>query len=200
MPAIMQPNGPTTAQGDAAPAPEFELEPEALVALLRPNETAPCDSTQSTGVEESCGTASAVAAEKSAVRAVTRSAVAWERRRWYAARIALPLGALMTVAMAGMVVHGSLSPTSPLRTRVPPITRSAVVVAPAPPATVPTPVPVRFANPFDRHEVFEFPPGTSRAEARSAVAVILMDRARARVRPIARERVATVHRKRSTAS
>jgi hypothetical protein len=36
---------------------------------------------------------------------------------------------------------------------------------------------VRVRNPFDRHEVFEFPAGTSKAEARDAVAKLLMDRA-----------------------
>jgi hypothetical protein len=40
--------------------------------------------------------------------------------------------------------------------------------------------PVRFANPFDRSEIFEFPPGTTRAEARDAVADILMQRAQER--------------------
>jgi hypothetical protein len=37
--------------------------------------------------------------------------------------------------------------------------------------------PVLFANPFDANEVFEFPAGTSEAEARDAVAEILMERA-----------------------
>jgi hypothetical protein len=37
--------------------------------------------------------------------------------------------------------------------------------------------PVRYANPFDSTEVFEFPPGTSRAAARDAVAQILLERA-----------------------
>ena len=40
--------------------------------------------------------------------------------------------------------------------------------------------PVRFANPFDRSEVFEFPPGTTRAEARRKVAQLLLDRANGR--------------------
>jgi hypothetical protein len=39
---------------------------------------------------------------------------------------------------------------------------------------------VKFANPFDQNEVFEFPAGTTRAEARDAVAEILMQRARER--------------------
>lgn len=39
---------------------------------------------------------------------------------------------------------------------------------------------VRFPNPFDPSEVFEFPEGTTEADARAAVAEILMDRARER--------------------
>lgn len=38
-------------------------------------------------------------------------------------------------------------------------------------------VPVRFANPFDANEVFEFAPGTTDDEARDAVAQILVKRA-----------------------
>jgi hypothetical protein len=37
--------------------------------------------------------------------------------------------------------------------------------------------PVRFANPFDSQEVFEFPAGTSESEARDAVAQLLIERA-----------------------
>lgn len=42
--------------------------------------------------------------------------------------------------------------------------------------------PVRFTNPFDAREVFEFPAGTSEAEARDAVAALLMERAMERQR------------------
>ncbi|GFE91728.1 hypothetical protein [Steroidobacter agaridevorans] len=37
--------------------------------------------------------------------------------------------------------------------------------------------PVRFANPFDADEVFEFPPGTTETQARDAVADVLLKRA-----------------------
>jgi hypothetical protein len=37
--------------------------------------------------------------------------------------------------------------------------------------------PVRFSNPFDASEVFEFPPGTSDEQARRSVAAILVQRA-----------------------
>jgi hypothetical protein len=37
--------------------------------------------------------------------------------------------------------------------------------------------PVRISNPFDRTEIFEFPAGTSKADARAAVSKLLMERA-----------------------
>lgn len=40
--------------------------------------------------------------------------------------------------------------------------------------------PVRFANPFDTDEVFEFPAGTTETEARDAVADMLLRRAMSR--------------------
>ena len=42
--------------------------------------------------------------------------------------------------------------------------------------------PVRFGNPFDASEVFEFPPGTSVDQARESVAAMLLQRARDRQR------------------
>jgi hypothetical protein len=41
--------------------------------------------------------------------------------------------------------------------------------------------PMRIRNPFDRTESFEFPPGTSEAEAREAVTKVLMERAHDRL-------------------
>jgi hypothetical protein len=42
-------------------------------------------------------------------------------------------------------------------------------------------IPVRFANPFDQAEVFEFPPGTTEAQARDAVAAVLLQRGQDRL-------------------
>jgi hypothetical protein len=42
------------------------------------------------------------------------------------------------------------------------------------------PKPTLYRNPFDKTEVFELPPGLSKAEARDMVAEILMERARER--------------------
>ena len=52
---------------------------------------------------------------------------------------------------------------------------------PPPDLSTPAEPPVRFTNPFDASEVFDFPAGTSEDEARAAVATILLDRARTRM-------------------
>jgi hypothetical protein len=61
----------------------------------------------------------------------------------------------------------------------------AIVASPPSPPPPPAPStepaePVRFVNPFDRKEVFEFPAGTSKADARNAVAELLYERAQER--------------------
>jgi hypothetical protein len=62
-----------------------------------------------------------------------------------------------------------------------PASAPASAPEPPPPLTPPTPdVPVRFRNPFDAAEVFEFPAGTSWTEMRDAVAELLSQRARER--------------------
>jgi hypothetical protein len=57
---------------------------------------------------------------------------------------------------------------------------ATVAAAPAPAPSTDAPATVRFVNPFDKKEVFEFPPGTSQADARDAVAELLAERARDR--------------------
>ena len=52
---------------------------------------------------------------------------------------------------------------------------------PAPAATTTSAAAVKFANPFDRTEIFEFPAGISAEEAQERVAEILLQRAQERV-------------------
>jgi hypothetical protein len=61
-----------------------------------------------------------------------------------------------------------------------PAPRSDARAPEPPPPTSPAPEPVRYTNPFDASEVFEFPPGTTQVEARDAVAHLLVQRARDR--------------------
>lgn len=104
------------------------------------------------------------------------------RNRWRAVARAAMVPALV---IGAMLVSSSLylywTPTPPVQiaaTAPPP-----AVVAPEPPPPPPPSEPVRFVNPFDKTEVFEFPHGTSKTEAREAVASLLMQRARERQMP-----------------
>lgn len=77
----------------------------------------------------------------------------------------------------------------------PTVTASASAAsAPSPqPPAAPDTQPVRYKNPFDRREIFEFPPGTTLEEARQSVADVLRQRARdRRIQPVAppRSRIA----------
>jgi len=86
--------------------------------------------------------------------------------RWPAVLGCAVLGIAISVAL-GVVAH-----------RVPTVT----ITAPSgPEQSAESPdSPVRFSNPFDASEVFEFPPGTSDEQARQSVAAILLQRARDR--------------------
>lgn len=78
----------------------------------------------------------------------------------------------------------------------PPEPLAAVVETPAAEAPlIPEGPPVRIRNPFDKSEVFEFPPGTSEEDAHAKVADALMQRAMERqallaTRPAKRKRAA----------
>jgi len=93
--------------------------------------------------------------------------------RW--AGIAAATGLIAAVAVA------MYSPPPP-ETPPPPVVLQPAAPAATEPAPAPEPQgpPVQYRNPFDRSEVFEFPPGTSRDDARKAVSDILMQRAQER--------------------
>jgi hypothetical protein len=88
----------------------------------------------------------------------------------------------LAAALVGIATAIAWHPRPPHRAvqRIPPppIARSTppAVPQPAVPAEPPKP-PVRVRNPFDAQEVFEFPPGITRAEARQRVADLLRERA-----------------------
>ena len=101
-------------------------------------------------------------------------------------------GMFFALVAAASVLLTALVYLASARVRRPDPVAPRVVAAPVAPvsATQPPPpsssspstdaTPVRFVNPFDRNEVFEFPPGTSAADARQAVAELLSQRARER--------------------
>lgn len=96
-----------------------------------------------------------------------------------------------TMAIAAMAIAGIASAlTYSFALRAAPSAKTAppaplaIHLAAEPAAAAPapeSPPPVRFANPFDPTEVFEFPAGTPEAEARDEVAEVLLERARHRL-------------------
>jgi hypothetical protein len=98
--------------------------------------------------------------------------------RWPLARVTGVLGIAVAVIALGSAAHRA----SNRNASAPAIAiKTPSAAAPAAPQSAgPVGPPVRFKNPFDASEVFEFPPGTSKAEARRAVAELLVQRARDR--------------------
>ena len=94
--------------------------------------------------------------------------------------LALMLAVSFAGVAAGYAVYSYWKPVGAAR-----IAASSVVVASSDFQPDPEPVaelepggaPVRVANPFDASEIFEFPYGTSEADAREAIAGFLMERA-----------------------
>jgi hypothetical protein len=94
------------------------------------------------------------------------------------------LGAVVCAAAVAAIVgvvylykySESRPPVAPAAATIP-AAKPVIPPVPAVKKAVPAGPVVRVANPFDKREVFEFPPGTSQEEARDAVAKLLMDRA-----------------------
>jgi hypothetical protein len=97
------------------------------------------------------------------------------------ARAALVLGISAASVLLGGIAYMATTRARPVDVRAHTVARSAAPEAPQAPAPADN-APVRFTNPFDATEVFEFPPGTSAIEARHAVADLLLQRARGRQR------------------
>lgn len=102
-------------------------------------------------------------------------------RPWPAGGVAAIIG--VTVVLGTLVALSAIAQRTSERKHLAAAVPAPTPVAAAPEVSPPPPPPaeaVRFKNPFDHSEVFEFPPGTSPAEARQAVAELLMERARDR--------------------
>jgi hypothetical protein len=88
--------------------------------------------------------------------------------------------AAIAVACFASIAYLSVEP--------PPVIATVAVASPRPlaaerppAAALPAPPTVKLVNPFDPSETFEFPPGTSAAEARDSAAAFLLERARQRM-------------------
>lgn len=152
---------------------ELELEPEELRALMQP-----------------AGRQAVVATEP---RDGARSGAHKASNGSFDARARVAL-LLCTSAAAVLLAVGDARVA-----QVSGVAAPRLAAATATPLEQPTPLPkqhpVRFANPFDATEVFEFPASTSKSAARAAVAKVLTERARGRLYALSSKR-ARHHRSR----
>ncbi len=90
--------------------------------------------------------------------------------------VAIALALTLAAVAAGSALYSYLGPANSGRAATPGVAGSTqhewVAMQ-----TEPVGEPLRVANPFDSSEVFEFPSGTSEADAHEAVAGFLLDRA-----------------------
>jgi hypothetical protein len=89
--------------------------------------------------------------------------------------IAIALSLTVAAIGAGYALYSCVGPFDAGRASLPRADQSARVELAM--QTEPVGEPVRVANPFDASEVFEFPAGTSEADANEAVAGFLIERA-----------------------
>jgi hypothetical protein len=95
---------------------------------------------------------------------------------WVSLCVAAALGlAAVTIALwpGPQRAEAATQPETPLSTEAP-------LSSSASPTVFHEDSPLRFANPFDASEVFEFPAGTTEDDTRASVAEILFERARER--------------------
>jgi hypothetical protein len=89
--------------------------------------------------------------------------------------IAIALSLTVAAIGAGYALYSCVGPFDAGHASMPRADQSAPMQLAT--QTEPVDEPLRVANPFDASEVFEFPAGTSEADAREAVAGFLIERA-----------------------
>ena len=176
----------------------IELDPQALLELSSPR------AAESPRAPADTGATALPIATREPPPARTASTASAPRAHRALARSWLGVAMLSAAVVGGIGAHRLLGvkPATPgqVSQRVPgPATSAAAAAATMLARSSAPPPPVRFANPFDRSEVFEFPAGTSRDEARARVAAVLTQRAAER-QVQQRERRALLARKRAKAT
>lgn len=154
---------------------ELELDKEDLHELLRPRRI---NIATPDPAQRSARLPTRVAASQQAHTGSTHSVVAARSFHVPTPGVAVALGLALAAVLVGGVRPWSAG--RPMDEAIASLPGTAAPVAPLPSAPSIERAAVRFVNPFDHTEVFEFPPGTSKAEAREKVADLLLKRARER--------------------
>jgi hypothetical protein len=167
------------ASGDE-PDVEVEISAEDLLALSPPQPAAIPDAAASTSLQPLAPEVSAPAVKSP--QPPTQASAA-SKPRASRTRTALWLCGVTALAVIAIALYTFVTPvraSRPLAAATP----TEVAQEDWPPPPIPEEVevevegePVRFVNPFDKDEVFEFPEGTTQAEAHAAVAELLAKRA-----------------------
>jgi hypothetical protein len=149
----------------------------------------PASQTQAATVSAQPATPSPASVARVADKAPTPAASREVRgARWLAALIGVFAVVAASVWLWSLASFQADDPPPPAPTTIvepEPVSTPATTPAPEPSATTLGEV-VKFRNPFDAAEVFEFPVGTSRTDARQAVAQFLLQRACERRVPTAK--------------
>jgi hypothetical protein len=158
-------------------AVEFELSPQDLLALSRPG--AIQGPTPGAAQSDAGSPADGPVSSQAQTARKHGKTASWDRQL-SAPRIGVSLSIVVAVVLTGVVLYLYSRPDGTVRPVTATAPRTAVPLAR--PSSTPSSdqLPLRFANPFDHTEVFEFPAGTSKPAAREAVAEVLMKRARDR--------------------
>jgi hypothetical protein len=125
------------------------------------------------------GLSRAAEAEPTAAVAPTRPVAVRKRPRRHSPWKTVALAAAMSAISSG-ITYVAATRAQASRAVEPQRLSQSLTPSPVPQYAPVREVPVKFANPFDATEVFEFPQETSQAEAREAVAELLLNRARER--------------------
>jgi hypothetical protein len=151
---------------------ELELSPEQLLALSR------CVKEEQAAASQIKSTPISTPAEPASPNKNVNVRNGARTGKWPLARAASALGIAAAVIALGSAAHRAADRSSSPPAVTIKAPNSAAPAAPEPAGSQSSPV--RFKNPFDASEIFEFPPGTSEAEARQSVAELLLQRARDR--------------------
>jgi len=117
-------------------------------------------------------------AEQTAIASIANVATPMHPRHhspWGTAAVAVTMWAI-----SSGITYLAIARAPASRMAEPQAISEALAAFPTPQVALPPEALVKFVNPFDATEIFEFPPGTSVADARDAVAEFLLNRARAR--------------------
>ena len=151
---------------------ELELSVEQMCTLSRADEVSQLDPVPVPSTEESLPKLPPPAQGAAALQGRTRS------KGSRVARIAVVSSIVAASIVLSGIAYLATPPAPPVQIVADTGSDSTVPEAPAPPPA--DNEAVRFKNPFDAKEVFEFPSGTTESEAREAVAELLLQRARER--------------------